>query len=222
MKGALSGGRVAFELEQGLFSPQPACITGELTTGTQDAVAGHDDTHRVSPHGSTHGPNRLGFVQVPGQMPITHALARRDAQQSLPNQLLEVRACRKIEWQLECVKASCKVSLKLCRGFFQNRVMCRVLPPILVSIGGAVLLVVEPSAAQTFWAGHQGHVSQWAFCSQGVQQFHGLLKNKLKGNGISQPGFVSVTSPFDRHYGRFLKHLPPTIQAHPLSQPVGF
>jgi hypothetical protein len=48
------------------------------------------------------------------------------------------------------------------------------------------------------------------------------LKNKLKGNGIGKPGFVSVTNPSQRLCGLVFKNLPPTIPNHPLPQPAGF
>ena len=84
---------MAFQPQQRLLAPQPACVARELATGTQNAVARHDDTHWISPHGRTHGTHGLRIVQLPCRIAIALVRATRDGQQNAPDLLLEGRAC---------------------------------------------------------------------------------------------------------------------------------
>jgi hypothetical protein len=80
---------MAFQPQQRLFAPQPASIARELTTGTQNAVARHDDTDRIASNGRPHRTHRLGLVQLSGQIAIALAVPGIDLEQRLPHRLLK-------------------------------------------------------------------------------------------------------------------------------------
>ena len=159
---------MAFQLQQRLFAPQPACVARELATGTQDAVARHDDTHRIAPHRCAHGSNGLRVVQARGQLAVALVSACLNGQQRFPNGLLKGCAARQIQWQIEHGPAPGKVVLKLRRGGLQQRVVWRGLPALDDLSLWSMALSLKPNATQALVAAGEGEFAQRAVGAGGV------------------------------------------------------
>ena len=101
--------------EEPLFAPQAAAVTGELGTGAaacavaaDDAVAGHDDCHRIASVGRAHGAHGFGVVDGVGNRLIAGGFAVRDAEKLLPDLSLTGRAVQG-EGQIEAAQFASEI-----------------------------------------------------------------------------------------------------------------
>jgi hypothetical protein len=90
----------ALEVEQVLLAFQAAAVAGEVTRGSDDAVAGHDDADRVASVGQADRPGGAGASDPLGELAVGPCFAVRDLPQSGPHDALK-RGADEIERQVE-------------------------------------------------------------------------------------------------------------------------
>ena len=110
----------AFELEQRRLAVQPASIAGETAILTQNAVTRHGQAERISPYGSAHCAHGLSLAKTARERAIGRCLALGNAQQRLPDGLLERRSCGEIKWQIELASRASEKLADLLSGFLQH------------------------------------------------------------------------------------------------------
>ena len=65
------------KLEQCGFTIQSTGIAGKRAISADNAMAGHDDTDRVAPHRSPHGPNRCRLANALTDVAVTGRFTQR-------------------------------------------------------------------------------------------------------------------------------------------------
>jgi hypothetical protein len=79
----------ALEVEQVLLALQAAAVTGQVTSGAHDAVAGHDDADRVASVGQADRPGGAGPSDPLGELAVGPRFAVRNLPQSGPHGALK-------------------------------------------------------------------------------------------------------------------------------------
>jgi len=102
----------ALEVEQVLLAFQAAAVAGEVTRGSDDAVAGHDDADRVASIGQADRPGGAGASDPLGELAVGPCFAVRDLPQSGPHGALK-RGTDEIHRQVELGALAAEVLIQL-------------------------------------------------------------------------------------------------------------
>ena len=151
------------DAQQSPFAIEAARIAGQAAIGPQHAVAGHHHAQRVAAHRRAHGPHGAGVAQLAAQRAVAGGLAPANLQQRAPHGLLECRAARQIQRQVEVLALAGQVLLQLVRGLLQHGVMAWTQRPGARAVqlgGGLVALAFKPDARQAGGGGGQPHGPQ--------------------------------------------------------------
>src|SRR5919199_1961286 len=110
---------VPLQIQQEALALEPAGVAAEATAGPQDAVAGHDDRHRVGAQcvaGSPHRPRAPGasrHLEIAGRRPVGYP------GRGLEDLAREAAGERPVDAKLEAPPSTLEVLVELAAGFVQ-------------------------------------------------------------------------------------------------------
>ena len=101
---------------------EAAAVAGEIASGPDDPVAGHDDRHGVAAVGEPDRAAGLRVADPTGQFAIRDRRAVGDLEQARPHSALEVGA-DELEWHVELLELAREVGAELRRDVLEPPVV---------------------------------------------------------------------------------------------------
>src|SRR5262249_34504495 len=106
-------GKRSFQLEQSLFSRQPAAVAGEAAARADDSVAREHDRDRVAVHDRPDGARGTWMLGAAGQLAVRRQLAVRNVRELVEHAAREARADAEVDREVELPAPMLEVLVEL-------------------------------------------------------------------------------------------------------------